>query len=147
MSDKHLTLALDCGEHTGIAVYDSRAKQIVEYKTTDFFGAISFIKTLSRETVKVIVEIPGDFIYARNDFQKGAVRDKMAINIGMNRRESELLAEACRRLGFSVKGVSPVRAAKWTAEQLARYLGIKGRTSQHVRDACRLACFHSSDRF
>lgn len=147
MNDKHLTVGIDCGAHTGIAIYDSIAKKITEFKTTDFFGAITYLKTLSRETVKVIVEIPSDFIYARNALQKGAVRDKMAINIGMNRRESELLAEAARRLGFAVKGVLPVRAKKWTAEQLERYLDIKGRTSQHVRDAARLAFFHSSDKF
>ena len=146
MNEKHLTCGVDCGAYTGLAIYDAREKKITEFKTTDFFGAIAFIKTLSRETVKIIVEIPSDFIYSRNDFQKGAVRDRMAINIGMDRRESELLAEACRRLGFAVKGVMPVRAKKWTAQQLERYLGIGGRTSRHVRDACRLAFFHSSER-
>lgn len=144
--DRHLTIALDCGEHTGVAIYDSREKKITEYKTTDFFGAIAFVKTQPKDRSKVIVEVPSDFVYARNNFQGGKVRDRMCINIGMNRRESQLLAEALRRCGFSVAEVLPVRAAKWTAEQLKRYLGITARTSQHVRDACRLAFFHSSAR-
>lgn len=144
--NKPLTIAVDSGEHTGVAVYDSINKKITEYKTTDFFGAIAFIKTQSKENAKVIVEVPSDFVYARNDFQSGKVRDKMCINIGMNRRESMLLAEALRRCGFAVSEVLPVRAAKWTADQLKRYLGITARTSQHVRDAIRLAYFHSSAR-
>lgn len=144
--NKSLTIAVDSGEHTGIAIYDALQKKITEFKTTDFFGAIAFIKTQPKELSKVIVEVPSDFVYARNNFQGGKVRDKMCINIGMNRRESMLLAEALRRCGFSVEEVLPVRAAKWTAEQLNRYLGIAQRTSQHVRDACRLAYFHSSVR-
>lgn len=144
MTKVHLTIALDCGAHTGIAIYDSNEKKITGFKTTDFFGAISYLKTISKDSAKIIVEVPSDFVYARNDFQNGKVRDRMCINIGANRRESQLLAEAARRLGFTVKEVLPVRAVKWTAEQLKRYLGIDGRTSQHVRDACRLAFFHSS---
>lgn len=146
MNDKSLTIGIDCGEHTGVAIYDSTIKKITEFKTTDFFGAITFVKTLPKEKSKVVVEVPGDFVYARNNFQDGKVRDKMCINIGMNRRESQLLALALRRCGFAVLEVLPVRAQKWTAEQVKRYLGIAGRTSQHVRDACRLAYFYSSAR-
>ncbi len=144
--NKPLTIAVDCGLQTGLAIYDSSIKKITEFKTTDFFGAIAFIKTQPKETSKVIVEVPSDFIYARNDFQKGAVRDRMAISIGGVRRESQLLAEAVRRCGFLVQEVLPVRAQKWTAEQLERYLGITQRTSQHARDAIRLAFFYSSAR-
>ena len=144
--NKNLVVGLDAGLHTGLAVYDINLKKITNTQTTDFFGAITFIKTLPKDQTKIIVEVPSDFIYARNDFQSGKVRDKMAISIGGVRRESQLLAEACRRCGYPVLEVLPVRAAKWTAEQIKRYLGIEGRTSQHVRDAARIAYFHSSAR-
>ena len=144
---KPLTIGVDCGEHTGIAIYDAPQKKITEFKTTDFFGAISFVKTFSKETSKIIVEVPSDFVYARNDFKQAKVRDRMCINIGLNRRESQLLAESLRRCGFAVLEVLPVRAKKWTAEQLKRYLGIDARTSQHVRDACRLAWYPSNAKF
>ena len=142
--NKNLVVGVDAGCSTGLAVYDINLKQITETKTTDFFGAITFIKTLPKDQTKIIVEVPSDFIYARNDFQSGKVRDKMAINIGAVRRESQLLAEACRRCGYAVSEVLPVRAAKWTAEQIKRYLGIEGRTNSHIRDACRLAFYHSN---
>ena len=144
---KHLTIGIDCGEHTGIAVYDSNQKKLTKFETTDFFGAIKFVREFDKEKVKVIVEVPSDFVYARNEFQKGKVRDKMLINIGMNRRESQLMARALKICGYDVAEVLPVRAHKWTAEQLKRYLEIETRTSQHVRDACRLAFFHSGTRF
>ena len=147
MSNRILTIGIDCGTRSGVAVYNSQTKTITETRTTDFFGAIKFVRTFEPETVKIIVEVPSDFVYARNNFQGGKVRDKMCINIGGVRRESQLLAEALRRCGFNVSEVLPVRAHKWTAEQLKRYLGIEARTSQHVRDAARLALFHSSDRF
>src|ERR1044072_5256417 len=121
---KPLTIGIDCGEHTGLAVYDSKEKKITRFQTTDFFGAIRLVKEFSKELVKVIVEVPSDFVYARNEFQKGKVRDRMLINIGMCRRESQLMAKALTICGYAVKEVLPVRAHKWTAEQLKRYLGI-----------------------
>lgn len=147
MTSRSLTIGIDCGEHTGLAIYDSIQKKITKFQTTDFFGAIKTVRELDKETVKIIVEVPSDFVYARNEFQKGKVRDKMLINIGMNRREAQLMAKALQICGYAVKEVLPVRAHKWTAEQLKRYLGIDSRTNQHVRDACRLAFFHSSERF
>jgi hypothetical protein len=147
MTSKPLTIGLDCGEHTGLAIYDSINKKIIKFQTTDFFGAIRLVREYEKEKVKVIVEVPSDFVYARNEFQKGKVRDRMLINIGMNRRESQLMARALKICGYDVAEVLPVRAHKWTAEQLKRYLGIDARTSQHVRDACRLAFFHAGTRF
>lgn len=144
MSHRHLTVAVDCGEHTGIAVYDSIQRKITATHSTDFFGAFKFIKDLPKDKVKIIVEVPSDFIYKRNDGEKGAPRDKMAILIGGNRREAQLLARGLRRWEFVVLEVLPVRAKKWTAQQLKRELGFEGRTNQHVRDACRLAFFNSS---
>jgi very-short-patch-repair endonuclease len=144
MIGKHLIVGIDCGEHTGIAVYDILQKKIIKTHSTDFFGCFKFLKTLDKEKTVVIVEVPSDFIYHRNDKEKGMKRDKMAIVIGGNRREAQLVARGARILGFSVKEVLPVRAQKWTAEQLRRYLGVEGRTNQHIRDACRLAFYNSS---
>ena len=147
MIEKHLTCALDCGTNTGIAIYDFKQKKITETHSTDFFGAFKILKNLDRNITKIIVEVPASFVYNRNNNEKGPVRDSMCFKMGGTRRESQLMAIGCRLLGFSVKEVLPVRAAKWTAEDFKRYLGFDGRTNQHVRDAGRLAFFHSSDRF
>lgn len=142
-----LTCGIDAGETTGFAVYDARQNKIIQTHSTDFFGCFKFIRTFEKEEINIVVEVPPAFIYQRNDSQKGAVRDKHAILIGGNRREAQLLAKGFRILGYRVKEVLPVRAKKWTAEQFKRYLGFDERSNQHVRDAARLAYFHSSVRF
>lgn len=145
--NKKLTLAIDCGEKSGLAIYDAQSREITKVLTTDFFGVFTFLKTLERESVNVIVEVPPQFVYARNSGNSGAVRDKMAFQIGGNRREAQLIARGARILGFAVKEVLPVRATKWTAEQLKRETGFSEKTNQHCRDAIRLAVFHSSPVF
>jgi hypothetical protein len=68
-------------------------------------GAICFAKNYSEETVQEIVEIQGVFVSARNDFQKGKGRYKMLVNIGMNRREAQLMARALKLGGYTVAEV------------------------------------------
>lgn len=139
-----LTLALDPGTHTGIAIYDPKQKKIIKTHSTDFFGAFKFLKSLDRDSVNVVVEVASTFVYNRNNGEKGMSRDKMCFLMGGTRREGQLMAIGCRILGFNVKEVQPIPAKKWTAEQLKRELGFDARTNQHVRDAARLAYFYSS---
>lgn len=134
MIDKYLTVGVDCGESTGIAIYDCLQNKITQTHSTDFFGAFKFLKTLDREKVNIIVEVPATFVYHRNSGEIGMSRDKMCFLMGGNRREAQLLARGAKILGFTVKEVLPVRQKKWTAEQMKRYLGFDGRTNQHVRD-------------
>ena len=147
MKSELLTVGIDAGVETGIAVYDARRNKITQTHSTDFFGVFKFIREFGKEEINIVVEVPPAFIYQRNASQKGAVRDKHAILIGGNRREAQLLARGIKILGYRVREVLPVRAKKWTAEQFKRYLGFDERTNQHVRDAARLAYFHSSVRF
>lgn len=143
MKNSQFTIGIDAGTNTGIAVFDSLTKKIIKTHSTDFFGCFKFMKTLERENVRVIVEVPSDFIYSRNSRTKGGVRDKMAILIGGVRRESQLIAKGLRILGFDVEEVLPVRARKWTADELERHTGYAERTNEHTRDAARIAFFHS----
>lgn len=144
MIQQRLTIGIDCGTHTGICIYDPKSRKIIKIHSTDFFGAFKFLKTLDRDCVNVVVEVPGDFVYKRNDGEKGMSRDVMVFRIGGNRRESQLIAIGLRILGFNVKEVLPVRAKKWDAAQLKRELGYTGQTNEHTRDAARLAFYYSS---
>ena len=140
-----LTLAIDPGTNTGICIYDSKQKKIIETHTTDFFGAFKILKSLDREKINVVVEVPGEFVYKRNDGEKGMSRDVMVFRMGGNRREGQLIAIGCRILGFNVKEVLPVKAKKWDAAQLQRETGYANPTNQHVRDAIRLSVRYSSE--
>ncbi len=136
-------VGVDCGLNTGIAVYDCAASILHSVHTTDFFGAEEFLSKFLKDELSIFVEIPPQFIYARNAFQTGAVRDKHAISIGGNRREALLLAESLRRSGYHVREVPPIRAAKWTQAEFERQLKTTMKTNQHVRDSARLAYIYA----
>lgn len=145
MIENKLTLAIDPGTHCGIAIYDPKQKKIVKIHSTDFFGAFTFLKTLDRAEFNIVVEVPGEYVYKRNDGEKGMSRDVMIFRMGGTRREGQLMAKGCRILGFNVKEVLPVAAKKWDAAQMKREIGFDEPTNQHVRDAARLAHHYSSE--
>ncbi len=136
-------VGLDCGLHTGVAIYDREAKCLAGVFTLDFWRAYDFVtSTVTPETAVIVVEVPNTrgALYARTDAEVGRGsrgRDRFAANVGSNRREAVLLADGFERLGFDVRREIP-RGAKWTVEQVRRYTGYEGRTSEHARDAIRL---------
>lgn len=137
-----ISIGIDCGGATGIGVYYRRSQVLQSVHTTDFFGAKEIL-TPYKADAHVYVEIPPEFIYSRNNQQSGAVRDKHAINIGGNRREAQLLAEALRREGYSVSEVPPVRETKWNQEEFQQRLQTAIKTNQHCRDAARIAYYYA----
>lgn len=139
------TIGIDCGEKTGIGIYNVAAKSLIEIHTTNFFE-IETVLAAYKHAAHIFVEVPSKFMYARNARQSGAVRDKHAINVGGNIREAELLAEKLRRAGYKVEEVPPVKQTKWTAEQFQRYLATDLRSNQHERDAARIAWTYAGKR-
>lgn len=144
---KIFRVGVDTGGFTGIGVFDCTANRLHSVHTTDFFGAREFLlNNFEKDNLKIFVEVPPEFIYARNN-ERGAVRDKKAIHIGGNRREAILLAESFRREGFDVTEVPPIRQTKWTADEFKRHLKSDLRTNQHCRDAARIAWYYAGKRF
>lgn len=141
---KTLTVGVDAGATTGIAVWSENYKLFRAVFSTDFKGAVRFFAEWTlKEMSCVVVEIPPKFTYARNDVAAGRARDaKQKMQAG-NRREAECLAAVLEVFGYEVARVAPVRAAKWTPEQLRRYTGYEKRTNEHMRDAARLAFLHA----
>lgn len=139
-------VGIDAGTETGIAVVRRADRSIEHLETTDFFGAFDFLSGFDKSDLKIYVEIPGTFIYARNNGQTGKVRDFHAVSIGKNIREAELLAEGLTLQGFEVVKVPPVRETKWTAEQFKLIMKSDLRTNSHERDACRLAFIYANKR-
>ncbi|HXG86236.1 MAG TPA: hypothetical protein VNI84_19605 [Pyrinomonadaceae bacterium] len=149
MSDKlrELVVGIDAGLETGIGIFDPQTQKLFAVHTTDFFGAEEYLNVLTRTArLRIFLEVPPAFVYARNAGQSGAVRDKHAINIGGNRREAQLLSKLLKRAGFDVTEVPPVRQLKWTADQFKRHLQTDLRSNQHERDAARLAYVNAGRR-
>jgi hypothetical protein len=136
-----IVIGIDPGVETGYAVWCRSRKQFLELVTLTFWTAYDRVTALSPTDVEIFIENPDSkrSMYERTEMvQEQRKRERMATNIGSNRREASLLIERLRALGYTVTAVRPMTARKWTAEQFTRYTRHQGRTSQHVRDAGRL---------
>lgn len=147
-----IVIGIDAGINTGLVIYDQIQKKVIHLRTTDFFGALTTLtrycgkdeSSWGRGSVTVFVELPGRLVYARNEDRTGSVRDDMIHKMGGNRREAQLIAAGLRWLGFTdVREVPPVREKKWNQKQFELATRMKARTSEHERDAARLAIFYT----
>jgi len=136
---------VDPGVNTGIAVLKRRDKSLVHIATRDFFGTQTYLTTHypDRSEIKVVVEIPPEFVYARHagwlEAKTKEERAKILFNIGGNRREAQLLAKAIRRLGYDVREELPVQQTKWDLERFRLAFRTTITANAHERDAARLA--------
>jgi hypothetical protein len=135
-------IGIDPGVETGYAVWCRSRKQFTELVTLSFWTAYDRIVANEPANVEIFIENPDllpKALYRRTGvIEHPLMRERMAKNVGSNRREASLLIERLQALGYTVTAVRPMTARKWTAEQFARYTRHEGRTSQHVRDAGRL---------
>lgn len=139
---ERFAIGIDPGKETGVAVYDRKEKKLMSYFSSDFWNVWGFLNGGGfQDDCFFVIENPGLHkrpIYRFRDVMKEAAkRERMAMNIGANRREATLLIEGLERKGFTVRQIKPT-SEKWTAEQLKRYTGISKKTNQHVRDAIKL---------
>lgn len=142
-------VGIDAGKTTGLAVYNRHTSQLEMVYSTDFCGSVKFCETSfeNKSIVTIIVELPGQFMYGRNDQMQGGTRDKALFGIAGNRREAQLLATVLRDRGFDqVYEVAPIREEKWTQEKFRLFTGKKYQANPHQRDAARLAIVYANHR-
>jgi hypothetical protein len=65
---------------------------------------------------------------------------------GGNVREAELMAECLGERGYEVEMVPPVHEKKWDQQKFTLFTGSQKRTSEHERDAVRLAIHYANKR-
>ena len=136
-----IVIGIDPGVETGFAVWSRSSKQFLELSTLSFWAAYDRVTAYQTDEIEIFIENPDSqrAMYVRTETVKiQRQRERIAKNIGSNRREATLLAERLTALGYAVRPVSPIKARKWDAAQFKRYTNYEGRTSQHVRDAARL---------
>lgn len=136
-----LVIGIDPGVETGYAVWSRARREFVELLTLSFWSAYDRILGYAQTDIEIFIENPDSkrSMYARTEtVEYQRQRERVAKNIGSNRREASLLIERLQALGYQVTPVSPVRARKWDSQQFNRYTKHEGRTSQHVRDAARI---------
>jgi hypothetical protein len=139
-------IGIDPGVNTGFAIWDSKAKQIIEIKTMDFWSVINRIDELKAEYgvsgIHVIIEDPNPNkpIFLKAGIKSKSAYGKVGQNIGSNKREASLLIEymALKEIPHTSvvpKGSRSKSKGKVTPAYFSMISGYKGRTSQHCRDA------------
>lgn len=134
-------IGIDPGTHTGVAIIAPDAT--MELKQMGFWDTYHFLtRFYDRNTTAIVIEAGGENkrIYHREARNWGAIAET-GKRVGGANREAELLAEGLEKWGFTVIRVKPTKT-KWTAAECAQITGYAGRTSQHKRDALRLAYDH-----
>jgi hypothetical protein len=135
-------IGIDPGVLTGLAVWDREKRALLRLETLDFWRAWEYIVDgYTVDAVEVVIEDPSG---NRPVFDKEGVsigerrkRERIAQNVGSNKREARLLLAGLLRRGYRVRAVTPT-AAKWSSDRLAALTGWRGLSSAHSRDAARL---------
>lgn len=154
-------VGLDPGKSTGFCLYNKTRKRIVKLCTLDFwqvFDVIELVFTsyniageggrkeapLYHNKIEFVIENSSlnKPTFAKAGDGKELSRQKISRNVGMNQRESVLLIQGIRRLGYEVKEVTPSKKSaykgKITVPMFKAMTGWKGTSSQHARDAAML---------
>lgn len=142
---KMIYIGIDPGVHNGWARWDSRNMSLKEYRDMDFWTLIEelrashAIRILPRMEFTVIIEDPGlnKPVFPKKGAQKFGAVQRVAQNVGMNKAYARLIIEYCEKYGIAYEAVKP-STKKWDAAMFRAVTGIKGRVSQHVRDAVKL---------
>lgn len=140
----HIGIDPGSGANNGFAVVDEREEiMLMETgKRAYVFGlvcACGMLEFSEGDTLIVHIEDPRliPTVYARNRRGMDARGLRIAQNVGQNKAIAAVIIEDLEALGVTVHRHAP-SGAKWTAETV-KALGWTGRSSQHARDALRVA--------
>ena len=133
-------VGVDTGKHTAVAFYNTDSKSITKLVNTDFWGCIALanlIPSHDRANYVFHIEITKTKAVWHNGktFNKGKA-DTTAFNVGMVYRESQLLIEGIKSMGFRVIERKP--KGKKNAAQVKAITSYNDSTNQHSRDAIML---------
>lgn len=130
-------IGIDPGTHTGIAVWDSKRKELVDVDTMEIHKALSFVETLNIQhnfNVFVIFEDARQ----RTWYGKGNTNAKLQ-GAGSVKRDCSIWEDFCKDLGIQYRAVPPQKGGtKLTPQYFKMITGYSGRTSEHARDAAML---------
>lgn len=128
-----LYIGIDCGVHTGVAVWDAGGRKFLSLDTIPIHKALDLVKSLSFDHPVVIIEDA-----RMRKWYTGNVSGK-AQGAGSVKRDCKIWEDFCRDNGIAFRLQPPSKGmTKWDAEAFARMTGWKGRTSEHARDAALL---------
>ena len=137
-------IGIDCGEHTGLAVWDSRRKIFLEIETVPLYRALEIVRVYNREysteaePLAVIFEDARKRTWFARERNAAEYRGKL-MGAGAVKRDAKIWEEFLDGYGIPHQAVAPRKGmTKWDADYFKAVTGWKGRTSEHSRDAALL---------
>lgn len=136
----HIGIDPGSGKNNGFAVVRDD-ERIAAMHTGTRKQVLSYVVWDDRPDVDVVVHIEDPrlipTVYARNRRGMDPRGLRIAQNVGQNKAIAQVIIEDLEALGITVHRHAP-SGAKWDAATV-RALGWTGRSSQHARDALRVA--------
>lgn len=134
-----LLIGIDTGTHTGIAVYDTLKRKLIDVNTLPLHRALRLVLSYNKENyLHVVFEDARKRKWIPNsgDPRKEAGR---RMGAGAVKRDAAIWEEFLKDEGIPYTAQAPAKGAtKWNAELFAKITGWRQRTSEHSRDAALL---------
>lgn len=140
-------IGIDPGVHTGFAIWLSHEKRFEVMETINFWLTIEKLEHIEHverflpnpERSTVVLENPSVNKPTFHHGQSGRhVREKISQNVGMNKREGQLIEQYCLDNNIKLMLVAPNRKGKLNADSFKQITRWSTQTSQHARDAAML---------
>jgi len=128
-------IGVDTGKHTGLAVWDSVERRLLQVETLPIHRALKAVEgyasQLGREDLIVVFEDARQ----RKWYGSGDTACK-AQGAGSVKRDATIWEDFLKDEGIRYWAVAPVKGAtKWTSDRFKQATGWTGRTTEHSRDA------------
>ena len=133
-------IGIDCGKHTGIAVWDTDTQKFIRLETMPIHKALFFVYDLRQvyPTPRVYFEDARQRKWLPKDASSSEYRGHL-MGAGSVKRDAVIWQDALTDWGIPFEMVPPRPGmTKWTDETFRNVTGWKGRTSNHARDAALL---------
>lgn len=133
-------IGIDCGVHTGVAIWNSVERRFESIYTTVLYRALLDVLSLRQngQELFVVFEDARRRKWLPQEKSISEQRGKM-LGAGSVRRDSAIWEEFCTGEGIPFIAQAPSKGmTKWSPEAFAAITGYKGKTSNHARDAALL---------
>lgn len=126
-----LYIGIDCGKHTGLAVWDSTERSFISVDTTSIHRAMDTVRRYALEQdIKVVFEDA-----RQRKWYTGNVSAK-AQGAGSVKRDCTIWEDFLTDFGIPFEAAAPKAGmTKWTPLTFRRLTRWCGKTSEHSRDA------------
>lgn len=125
-------------DKSGICVFSTNYKKIVELKNEPFFTILEILDGYQL-MFDVVVYVEAGWLINKSNWHKdqGQLRrERIAKNVGANHQIGKLFEQYCIEQNISYKLIKP--KGKIDAKRFKMITGWAGRTNQDMRDACML---------